>query len=333
MEKLTPEYPTDALAEALEVSESGFAAHRRKAQRPRRQHDEQLRRSSGKASRRAGAPTAVRGCGSISRTAASAAAKIASPGSCGRVACGLGRSGASLTPSIAIKGSIIGGDGTNITGAIVGSADIGKITVGGDVRAGSAGTGLISTTGRIGSLTIGGDLVTSLEVGTSSAISANRGLGSLKIGGSIIGHANDIAQLSFDGGGTILGSLLVGGNVEFASIHAVSISADNSIGKITVGGDWIASRISLGTNPGADTIYGTNDDTFTNDGSPETVGKLGSLTIKGKLLGTVGGPDSFRIMAPKIGTLKVGEVLYPLTVGIDNFGIGATGDSSIVDRA
>lgn len=43
MEKLTPEYPTDALAEALEVSESGFAAHRRKALRPRRQQDEQLR--------------------------------------------------------------------------------------------------------------------------------------------------------------------------------------------------------------------------------------------------------------------------------------------------
>ena len=43
MEKLTPEYPSDALAEALEVSESGFAAHRRKAERPRRQRDEQLR--------------------------------------------------------------------------------------------------------------------------------------------------------------------------------------------------------------------------------------------------------------------------------------------------
>jgi transposase InsO family protein len=43
MEKLTPQYPTDALAEALEVSESGFTAHRRKAQRPRRQHDAQLR--------------------------------------------------------------------------------------------------------------------------------------------------------------------------------------------------------------------------------------------------------------------------------------------------
>jgi transposase InsO family protein len=43
MEKLTPQYPAEALAEALAVSESGFAAHCRKEERPRRQHDEQLR--------------------------------------------------------------------------------------------------------------------------------------------------------------------------------------------------------------------------------------------------------------------------------------------------
>jgi len=43
MERLTHQYPADTLAEALEVSESGFAAHRRKAERPRRQRDEQLR--------------------------------------------------------------------------------------------------------------------------------------------------------------------------------------------------------------------------------------------------------------------------------------------------
>jgi transposase InsO family protein len=43
MERLAHQYPSDALAEALDVSESGFAAHRRKAQRPRRQRDEQLR--------------------------------------------------------------------------------------------------------------------------------------------------------------------------------------------------------------------------------------------------------------------------------------------------
>lgn len=41
MEKLASQYPADALAEAIEVSESGFAAHRRKAQRPRRQCDAQ----------------------------------------------------------------------------------------------------------------------------------------------------------------------------------------------------------------------------------------------------------------------------------------------------
>ena len=43
MEKFAKEYPADALAEALEVSESGFAAHRRKALRPRRQRDALLR--------------------------------------------------------------------------------------------------------------------------------------------------------------------------------------------------------------------------------------------------------------------------------------------------
>jgi len=43
MEKLMPEYPADALTEALDVSESGFAAHRRKARRPRRRQDAQLR--------------------------------------------------------------------------------------------------------------------------------------------------------------------------------------------------------------------------------------------------------------------------------------------------
>jgi transposase InsO family protein len=43
MEKLAPQYPADALAEALEVSESGWAAHCRKAERPRRQRDAQLR--------------------------------------------------------------------------------------------------------------------------------------------------------------------------------------------------------------------------------------------------------------------------------------------------
>jgi hypothetical protein len=43
METLGCEYPTDALAAVLEVSESGFAAHRRKAERPRRRQDAELR--------------------------------------------------------------------------------------------------------------------------------------------------------------------------------------------------------------------------------------------------------------------------------------------------
>jgi putative transposase len=43
MEKLQHQYSAEALAQALEVSCSGFLAHRRKAQRPRRLKDAQLR--------------------------------------------------------------------------------------------------------------------------------------------------------------------------------------------------------------------------------------------------------------------------------------------------
>jgi len=43
MAKLTTQYPADALAEALEVSESGFAGHRAKPRRPRRRQDAELR--------------------------------------------------------------------------------------------------------------------------------------------------------------------------------------------------------------------------------------------------------------------------------------------------
>lgn len=43
MEKLRPQYSVGALAEALEVSKSGFHAHRHKPRRPRRQRDETLK--------------------------------------------------------------------------------------------------------------------------------------------------------------------------------------------------------------------------------------------------------------------------------------------------
>jgi len=43
MERLQNQYPADALADALEVSQSGFEAHRLKAQLPRRRQDAELR--------------------------------------------------------------------------------------------------------------------------------------------------------------------------------------------------------------------------------------------------------------------------------------------------
>ena len=45
MERMKEEYPITALAEALEVSKSGFFAHRRKGEQPRRRADDELVRA------------------------------------------------------------------------------------------------------------------------------------------------------------------------------------------------------------------------------------------------------------------------------------------------
>ena len=89
MEKLTTQYPADALAEALEVSKSGFAGHRAKPRRSRRRQDAELRpliaqsfaesRRTRSAALRAGF-TVVCGCAWICRNSDIAAARTGSRG-------------------------------------------------------------------------------------------------------------------------------------------------------------------------------------------------------------------------------------------------------------
>jgi hypothetical protein len=137
-------------------------------------------------------------------------------------------------------------------------------------------------------------------------------------------------------------SLSIGGRVERAEILVGSndfglANADAQLGKVTVGGDWIASRIAVGTSLGADGLAGTDDDTFIGAGSATIVSTIASITIKGQALGTVSafpGADSFRFMAEKIGALKVGGVAFPLDkTGPDNLPVGATGDLRVFDNA
>jgi hypothetical protein len=139
-------------------------------------------------------------------------------------------------------------------------------------------------------------------------------------------------------------SLTVGGRVEYAQILAgytagnitapESANGDSQIGTVKVGGDWIASRLAAGTNRGADMIAGTDDDIFSGLGSASIMSKIASIVIGGSVFGThadLSTTDSFRFMAQKIGSFKVGGTAFKLTAGADNLSIGSTADTRVFD--
>ena len=232
-----------------------------------------------------------------------------------------------IIPAITVNGSVIGGNAV-AAGDISVAGDIGALTIGGDLRAGVANTGGIGVQGHVGLLTIGGDIVGSVEVSPNAQVDVFRGVDLFRIGGSIRGNVNQSARIDIGSnlGARAVGTLLVSGNMDYATI-TTDEDGDALLGRIKVSGDWIASRLAIGTTEGPDQIYGTDDDVLDEIGD----GGVGKLTIKGQLLGTVADGDSFRIMARHIGKIKVGEVLYPLTAGSDNLALGPTPDVHAFD--
>jgi hypothetical protein len=217
----------------------------------------------------------------------------------------VGSFGKSAFSTITVKGSLQGGTGTG-TAVISVMGSVESIVVGGDLHSTANLNGRIDASGMVGSVKIGGDIVSSGDA-NQGQLSFSAGVRTVSIGGSILGNELGPVRLEFDPktDGEALGKLRVAGSAVYAVIQPLTNSKEDlSIGKVIIGGDWIASSLSIGTSPGPDFIFGTSDDTFLEDETPETVGTLGSLVIKGRILGTVGGTDEFRIMAPKIGKLR-----------------------------
>jgi len=228
-------------------------------------------------------------------------------------------------------GEIRGGSGP-FTGTLEGK-NFGKVSVLGNV---SQNGQITVTAGGLSSLTIGGSVLDGSDIQVSAA------LGTLKVAGAIRGTAANPATIA--AGGDIamgdsalsIGSLDVKGSVAFTRIlagydeTATALNADAQIGKVTIGGDWMASSLVAGvqddTDAPLDASFGEIDDQAIAGGDPEISSRIASITIKGQLLGTAGGTDSFGFVAQQIGALKIGKVTYPLTAGVDILPLGATGD-------
>lgn len=274
-------------------------------------------------------------------------------------------SGADLA-SVTIGGSVVGT--LRITAFITSAGDLGPVKIGGDLRGASiSGTqGQLDTCAyieadRIASVFIGGSIIAGTDTSSNGAITfsasirAADDIGSITVKGSLVGNIGDGTPANFTpvvisarGQETVatgaktdvaIKSLTVVGRVEYTQIVGGSdltlggsaVSGDAQIGAVKVGGDWIASRLAAGTDDGGDNIAGTDDDTFLGAGNAAIVSRIATISIKGQVLGTAGGTDSFRFMAEKIGSLKVAGTAFPLTTAAENLAVGVTSDFRVFD--
>jgi hypothetical protein len=261
-----------------------------------------------------------------------------------------------------IGGSLIGGSDDNRTGEIYSTKAMGPVKIGQDIVGGSvsgsltlAANGYISGQ-RIASLFVGGSIRAGVDdssgtLTNSGSISAVDDIGPITIKGSLVGSIGTggdvtLAVISARGQAGLsataktdvaIKSISIGGRVEFGRILAgydvalQPVNGDAQIGTVIVGGDWIASRLAAGSNPGNDAIPGTNDDTLPGGGNPGIISRIASILIKGQAFGTLSGTDSFAFVAQRIGSLKVGATSFPLTSGADFEVIGSTGDLFVID--
>lgn len=265
----------------------------------------------------------------------------------GSIVGGAGAFGGTLTTtglgSLTV-GSILGGAGSDSGALSVLGGTVGKLKVLGSVTGGGGD--------RSGAITMTGTTVSSAEIigsilsgtgATSGSVRVGGAFGALKVGGEIRGTADD--PVTITGGGTVsgpdasaigIGSLTVAGGVTHARILAgydaggVGRNADAQIGKVSVGGDWIASSLVAGLFAGADTLFGTNDDAIISGGGTtnnvDVASRIGSVAIKGQVLGTPAAGGGFGLVAEEIGALTAGPVKFALTANDDVFILGATGD-------
>lgn len=228
--------------------------------------------------------------------------------------------------SVDIGGSLIGGTGT-IFGMVVSSGEIAALKIGGDITGGVFAD-------RIGTVTVGGSLIAG--AGAYGSISAMKDIRGITIRGDIRGIATQRAAILAGGQGDftgtsnlVIGRLTVQGSVIYGQIMAGYVqsivfsfsSADAQIGPVVVGGNWIASNLVAGVDPGADGLWGTPDDfAFSND-RPNVNSKITSIVINGIVGGTPGVTgDHFGFVAQHIGSLVVrgANASYPLRAGASN---------------
>lgn len=235
--------------------------------------------------------------------------------------------GQTLIKNATVKGSLHGGVGEK-SGSIYSDQTLTQAKVTGNV---TGGAGLLSGSiagentddgGAITkSITIGGSLYSTVP-GALTGIFLQGKTSKVTIGGGVIGLNDSTASLRFVGypftspspknsaDANAITTLKIGGDMRNAEIITGHDGGgphrgDANIGSITIGGSVQATNIVAAVSAGTDEIWGTDDDTLFSPRGTGLVPTIGSITIKGQLIGSPGQSDGFVITASVIKSIKV----------------------------
>ena len=260
--------------------------------------------------------------------------------------------------TVRIAGDLVAGTGTGAAaaGTILSSGAIERIIIGGDVIGGAASySGSIVTNrqgdaasgaGAIGDITIGGSLIGGTSAFTG--IFSNATIGRVVIGEDLRGSAVATPVKIQAQGKPVpttveealaIASVNIGGTAKNARILAgynpagTATNADVQIGRVRVGGDWIASDVVAGIQS-SDPYFGDSAGAFDNNtvipagNTAAITSRIARIVIGGQVLGTPETvADSFGFVAQEIGAFLVNRSAFPLSpTALDNFLVGSSGD-------
>lgn len=196
--------------------------------------------------------------------------------------------------SVQIVGQLLGGAGKT-SGSITSSAgSIGSVTIGGDVTGSGELSGVISADRGIGTVKIGGDLKGGSGM-SSGRIFAEDRIGSIVLGGGIQGGDGEASgSIACNGpiGSVQTGTKTDGSVVGGSKNQSGTIQAAGDVGKIIIGGD-----LQGGSHMGSGIVDITG-------------GRLGLLSIARDCAGGYNpnqdGDFEYLIHAAEIGTIKIG---------------------------
>jgi hypothetical protein len=256
---------------------------------------------------------------------------------------------------VRVDGSVVGG-GVSASGEIFSGGVAKSVHIRGDLQGGSVtGTAGATASGYLqaasfGRIVIGSSIIAGENDGTgvlaaSGSIRAMNQIGSLQVGGGLLGNvgepiiisAQGVSLVSGDRRDVALGKLQIGGGVQFAEVLAgyspalQPVDGHAQIGVVHVRGDWTASDLVAGIQAGSAAGFGTVADSVIPD--PVTgvsiLSRIARVVIGGAVLGDAGALNEYGFEAETIGAFLVGGHLLPAKSFADGLTIAPTGDVTV----